>query len=373
MQVLILARPDDLHVAAVEAVLRRHGAAYHLYDPTTFPAASRLSFIRRGRDSSAYLSVNGERILLDSVRAVWDRYSIYTKRLRPVRKDWPSYIAAESRTFLDGLYYLLPHAFWVNDPIRLREAEIKLRQLQLAVELGLTVPDTYVGNDPAVAAEIVRAHDTLALKTLHRNFVELDLSPWHRLRKAFYDYRHRKLLREYANSPLRLEEMQYARRMTINTRRFRAEEAGPYVEALPAAPVVIQQYIPKALELRVTVVGSRAFPCAIYSQEGPAEAQVDWRNSEFALRHEAYQLPSEIRTKCIELVRRLGLQFGSIDMIVTPAGEHVFLENNASGQWLWTERMAGLPIAEAIADLLLACRAERETPERAEDACLGVT
>lgn len=40
-------------------------------------------------------------------------------------------------------------------------------------------------------------------------------------------------------------------------------------------------------------------------------------------------------------------------MIVTPKGDYVFLEINPDGQWLWIERLTGLPISEAIADLLL--------------------
>jgi glutathione synthase/RimK-type ligase-like ATP-grasp enzyme len=47
------------------------------------------------------------------------------------------------------------------------------------------------------------------------------------------------------------------------------------------------------------------------------------------------------------------LEFGCIDMILTPDGEYVFLEINPSGQWLWVQKKTGLPIAEAIADLLI--------------------
>ena len=60
---------------------------------------------------------------------------------------------------------------------------------------------------------------------------------------------------------------------------------------------------------------------------------------------------AEVR-RCRALVRRLGLRFGAIDMVQTPSGEHVFLEINPNGQWLWIERATGLPIANAIARLL---------------------
>lgn len=47
------------------------------------------------------------------------------------------------------------------------------------------------------------------------------------------------------------------------------------------------------------------------------------------------------------------LNYGAIDIIVTPDGRHVFLEVNPVGEFFWLERYPGLPIAESIADVLL--------------------
>jgi hypothetical protein len=38
-------------------------------------------------------------------------------------------------------------------------------------------------------------------------------------------------------------------------------------------------------------------------------------------------------------VRSYGLNYGAIDLIVTPRGEHVFLENNPVGQFLFIEEL----------------------------------
>lgn len=48
-----------------------------------------------------------------------------------------------------------------------------------------------------------------------------------------------------------------------------------------------------------------------------------------------------------------GLEFGAFDLILTPENEYYFLELNANGQWGWIQYMTGLPIKEAIADLLI--------------------
>jgi glutathione synthase/RimK-type ligase-like ATP-grasp enzyme len=48
------------------------------------------------------------------------------------------------------------------------------------------------------------------------------------------------------------------------------------------------------------------------------------------------------------------LDFGAIDIILTPDDEYVFLEINQSGQWMWVQNQTGLMIGEAIAELLIA-------------------
>jgi len=47
-------------------------------------------------------------------------------------------------------------------------------------------------------------------------------------------------------------------------------------------------------------------------------------------------------------------RISAIDLIETPQGEFVFLEVNPSGQWGWIADLAGLPIPEAVADMLKA-------------------
>ena len=65
------------------------------------------------------------------------------------------------------------------------------------------------------------------------------------------------------------------------------------------------------------------------------------------------ELPAEVSRGLHTLMSELGLVFGAIDLIRTPAGEHVFLEVNPSGEWGMLERDLGLPIADAIARALL--------------------
>jgi glutathione synthase/RimK-type ligase-like ATP-grasp enzyme len=55
----------------------------------------------------------------------------------------------------------------------------------------------------------------------------------------------------------------------------------------------------------------------------------------------------------VALLRRLGLSYGAVDLILTPDDRFVFLEINPNGQYLWVQRATGLPIGEAVCDTLV--------------------
>ena len=66
-----------------------------------------------------------------------------------------------------------------------------------------------------------------------------------------------------------------------------------------------------------------------------------------------YQLPKDVERKLLKLMAYFGLNYGAIDIIVTPDGRHVFLEVNPVGEFFWLEHCPGLPISQAIAEILL--------------------
>jgi glutathione synthase/RimK-type ligase-like ATP-grasp enzyme len=136
------------------------------------------------------------------------------------------------------------------------------------------------------------------------------------------------------------------------THPVRRRDAAGY-QALRHAPLILQEYVPKEVELRITVVGERVFAAEIRSQASRV-TQHDWRHydNERAT-YAPSALPADVEQRCVRLVQALGLCFGAIDLIVTPEGEYVFLEINPNGQWAWVESLTGLPIADAVAELLM--------------------
>jgi glutathione synthase/RimK-type ligase-like ATP-grasp enzyme len=78
--------------------------------------------------------------------------------------------------------------------------------------------------------------------------------------------------------------------------------------------------------------------------------RTDWRAGQPD--HEIFVLPEQVEASIRRLMASFELNFASLDMIVTPDGEFVFLELNPNGQWLWLELELGLPLVASMADLL---------------------
>jgi glutathione synthase/RimK-type ligase-like ATP-grasp enzyme len=127
------------------------------------------------------------------------------------------------------------------------------------------------------------------------------------------------------------------------------------LEGLQFCPMTFQENIPKALELRITIVGKQLFTAAINSQQLEG-ATYDWRKEGRALHQQwqAYDLPQIIEKQLLELMAYFGLNYGAIDMIVTPDERYIFLEINPVGEFFWLELYPPhFPISQAIAEILV--------------------
>lgn len=205
----------------------------------------------------------------------------------------------------------------MSHPAAVQAAESKILQLTVARSLSFSFPDTLISNDPERIRSFFETHQGAVIA-----------KP---LRMGYFDYGHE-------------QRATYTTALTADD----LTDDG----ALAAAPVIYQKLIPKQCDIRITVVGDRVFGAAIDSQP-TASARIDWRRADVELPHHVHDLPEGVQEACLQLMRRLGLVFGALDFVLTPDGEYVFLEVNASGQWLWLEDKLGFPIAREIACWLL--------------------
>jgi glutathione synthase/RimK-type ligase-like ATP-grasp enzyme len=311
MTVLIVAPPTDDHAPSVASEVRRQGGRVELLDLDAFP--ERVSLAMSYRDGKrSYALTNCATLDLADVRSIWWRRpgspAVSSELVRPSHRQ---FAANESDHALAGLWQCVD-AFWINEPKRDEVGHRKPLQLRIAQEAGLSIPDTLITNDPAEA-------------------------------RAFIDrFGYRKVIfKSFSATQTEWRE----------TRLLDAAEMA-VLDHVRFAPVIFQEYIPAACDLRITVVGQRIFPAAIYS--APAAYQVDFRMEMERARIEATTLPPDVEQALLVLMRKLGLVYGAIDLRLTPDGRYVFLEVNPAGQWQFIEHATGQPIAAELAHCLVA-------------------
>ena len=318
--VLLLTHSGDFYtVDLVSQALARRGARPIRFNTDLFPSSVKIS-ARAGDERPADLYTDtGEQICAAEVRAVWARKLWSPRMTDDLDERYRSMCIGESAAALEGFLDALHDARWVNNLQLQRDAENKQRQLRLAARAGLRVPRTLVTNDPAAARQFFAETEGQTVT---------------------------KLLR-----PLTVSMDDVAQPFVYTSRVSEEDLAG--AEALRHSPMVFQELIPKARELRVACVAGKAFAGAL-DASGTSRGLTDWRRAAPGeCQWERAELPAEVSSSLQELMSKLGLVFGAVDLICTPSGEHVFLEVNPSGEWGMLERDLGLPISDAIAEALL--------------------
>jgi glutathione synthase/RimK-type ligase-like ATP-grasp enzyme len=315
--ILILTNSGDVHACAVHEALRRKGVHSTLWLTSDYPTIARETIAFRGRESRVSIRERG--LDLGDVRAsvVWNRrpsYVVDNTLLHPADRE---FVDLQCKAHRDGLFALLRRAgFWVNDRDAAVRANHKPLQHAMAVECGLEMPDTLYTNDPAEIRAFIREHGgRIVFKPFH-------IRPWTDGRKNF-----------------------------ITPTTVIGEEHLHDETRLGITPAIYQELVPKAYELRVTAIGERLFAAKLHSQQ-TEHGRVDWRRAQEMMTAEETKLPRDVEEKCRELLARLGLVFGALDLIATPDGRHVFLEVNQMGQFLFVERWTGMPLLDAFAEML---------------------
>lgn len=309
--ILVVSYPGEEHADAVVPHLERAGREVLRIDMADFPARTPLALAWTGAGPPS-LAVGGPGGTdLAGARVGWWR------RVRPHAVD-PTVTAAEMRAFAEsetahavgGMLDSLP-CRWVNPRAADEAAHRKPLQWTVAQQIGLAVPRTLVTTDPDEARRFVGAAGPNGV--VFKSFLA-SIPSWRETRLV---------------GPADLGRLELVR----------------------LAPVIFQDYIP-GVDLRVTVVGEEVFA-----------AEIDARNTAYPFDMRMVigeasvcpvTLPGPVRDKLLALQRRLGLDYGAVDLRRTAEGEHVFLEVNPAGQWLFVEERAGLPISRAVAGFLTA-------------------
>ena len=320
MSILIITHStDNESIARVRETIARKGGHTIRFDTDRYPTEVRLTAYYAPGDERLTLTNEEGEFDLREVEAVWHRRISFGAQLpKTLDKQLRHASLGETSAAAHGMLASLK-AFRMDHLRHIRHAENKQLQLQVARELGLDIPRTLTTNDPTT----VRAF----AESCENGIVTKMLS-------SFAIYEEGKELVVFTN-PVKREELED-------------------LSGLNLCPATFQESLSKSLEIRVTVVGQRVMSAAVDSQVS-ARATHDWRRDGLSMLQDwrPYTLPIEVAEKILRLMDHFSLNYGAIDIILTPDGKHVFLELNPCGEFFWLERSPGLPISDAIADVLL--------------------
>jgi MvdD family ATP-grasp ribosomal peptide maturase len=308
------------------SAIERQGGRSFRFDTDKFPTEVRLiAEYLKGSERLRLISAQDE-VNLNEVTAIWHRRLEIGGRI-PGNVEPQLRMASidESSRTVKGMLESLT-AFRMDPEPAIRRAEHKQLQLRVARELGMDTPRTLITND----VDAVRAF----AQTCEAGIVT-------------------KMLSSFAVYENGIEKVVFTNPVS------RADLAD--LDGLSLCPMTFQEQLPKALELRTTVVGDRVFTASIDSQVS-AQAQFDWRKDGVALLKswQRYDLPRRVEQQLLNLMDYFSLNYGAVDFILTPEGRYVFLEINPAGEFFWLEDSPGLPISSAIADVLLGRAFRRE-------------
>lgn len=319
--ILILTDDADFHTDLVVEMLQHKRAPYCRFETHRIPTKTGLTLTCSAGRHSERLTIERIPLWLDDVASVWFRRPAAARLPRDLDTHTRDIASRETFHAIDGLYGRLADRFWVNWAPNDRLANQKPHQLRVATEAGLRIPDTLITTEPDEVRRFFDAHDG-----------DIIYKPMH----AF--------VRHHG-------DVGYGVYTSRVTKRDIEERLG----SVGRAPCLFQGRVPKRVEYRITIIGDDVFPVAIDSQIQETSS-LDWRRSSNAWRdmpHRVEPLPDGIINALQRLMCNLGLVFGTVDMILTPAGEYVFLEVNPAGQWYWIELATGVPLLDCLTNVLM--------------------
>jgi glutathione synthase/RimK-type ligase-like ATP-grasp enzyme len=302
MRVLILGNRTDPHAVHLHQALTQAGAAVNYWDTQQFPSQTSLSW-QPDTEQGTLLLPEGKRLEFEQIHSVFWR-SFNGVQVPTLSQNHQQIAFNDSMSLLRSMLQACP-ARWINSWKAYQFHKEKPLQLWAVKQLGVTIPATLISNDPEVILEFCKhqyQHQRMIFKPVYGGAHTQTVTPDH-----------------------------------LNQERLTL--------ALKTAPITIQAYIP-GTNIRSYVIGT-----TVYSAEIRSSA-LDFRE-DIAAELIPLTLPDSIAQACVQIARRLFLEWTAIDWRRTPSGEYFFLEANPSPMFLHFEAQTGFPITAQLVNLLL--------------------
>lgn len=325
-KILIYTCEEDAHADVMIEYLAEIGRSEEVIRLNTehlpMNIEARLEISNDEYGSNISIKTNGRHFDIGSLKSVWFRKPQQMAIPTVLPAAQKRFIQSETRLFIRSIWDL-SKCFWMDRIPHMAAASVKPEQLRRAVTMGFSVPHSIITND---------YREVLRFFKLHNGRIIFKALEDEALGNKVYDP---SIKPKFLFTSL-VEDETYITEDIISL-----------------SPCLFQEYIDKQLELRITVVGNKVFTAAMYTNDLKDNC-VDSRFEGREVSYSNFDLPTDISEKCVEFVRSYGLNYGAIDMIVTPENKFVFLEINPGGQFYYIqEKLPNLKILETVAQKLI--------------------
>jgi glutathione synthase/RimK-type ligase-like ATP-grasp enzyme len=299
MKIVILARENDNHTTPIKWALSQAGYGVICWAGVGWHAERQASILF---SDETRLTLGSHTLGAGDV--VWVR--------RPEQPIPNPKVAESDRMFAEGEYRWFNHALMyllevlplrcVNKYSASRFINNKSVQLLLARSCGMNVPHTLMSNSPAE----VRSY--------------LQDNPARTICKVFSPHIWR---REGSAAVAVTETFEVSAGML------------PADEVLTYAPAIYQQMVVKKFDVRMVLLGTAVYSCALRNPKGA----IDWRQdaSQGLVQVESIETPADVEKAVLAFAAKSGISYGSFDFAVDGDGRWWFLEVNEGGQFLWLD------------------------------------
>lgn len=319
-KILIITHTEDnFSIEKVTEYITKNGFEVIRFDVDLYPLKNKLTTAFQDGKWMSFLENSDGKFRIDDIATVWYRraYNIGNGLKEELDQKFFGAAMGEIRNTLFGFFESLD-CYSLGKPSVYRRLDSKEEQLKMASKIGFKIPETCITNNPDEAKQFILKHKSVITK----------------MQTGFAIYEDG------------VENVVFTNE--INEDQF------DQLDSLLYCPMQFQKKIEKKKELRVTVVGKDIYTFEIDSQQSE-DAKVDWRKDGVNLLDKWVQtkLPEDIESKIKKLLDVYHVDYGAIDIIVSPEDDYYFIEINAAGEFFWLDNLTSdHAISKSIADLL---------------------
>lgn len=310
--IVAVSHREDLHALAVQHAVRSRGSHdFHIVESDNISGREGVSWSSHsersyGAPAAAFLTSESVKISVEEAELLWWRRPKMDQEITAHTGSTHErgLVNNDCRGALGGILAATFRGEWLSSPQATDQAADKLYQLCVAREAGLRVPRTLVSQS---------RDDVIAFsRSVKRTIVKPVVG---------------------------------ARGPALYTRWLDAPETIP-ASSFEVCPATYQEYIEGRRHIRLNCFGEQMYAALIETDD------LDWRPN-LNVPISRWPVPPELRRMVSEVLRRMGLRMGVVDLKLTPEGEPVWLEVNPQGQFLFLEPLTGEPLTEHFADFLI--------------------